>query len=819
MADAAQRPTPLPPQPARRGSSGTTRYTTGRGLRLTLYLAFGLLALAVLAQGVHLLRLEAQRRADAEIVARALEQRMWVLQSGRLAALIVADPAARTSHAQALGRLLAQATDDAATLEALLAGPGTLLQHRAAAADAGGGVRAALEAWQAARERLGYRSSSLLHRVADAEPADLSPGVLAVQAEAAAALAAAQRFAAVLRGVAETRAADRQRALQWGLAGVLAVLLLLGLTVAETSVKAVRRQATRLREKAAEVRRLALVAEHTPALVVVTDRDDRVLWVNAAFTRRTGWPLAAAAGHPPDELLASPRADARVLARMQKAVNDGAAAHAEWLHRARDGHDLWLDVDLRPLHDDDGQRSGFVRIGTEITPPVPVPGQVQVPDRALPDRAVVMARLERAIAHARRHPGYGFAVLAIDVERFEPGDDGPDPEAGDDLLRQVAERLQLVLRPGDVVARMKDRSPAAARIGGGEFVVVLEGVHEAQTVGLITERLLKDLAEPYLLGSTPVPSSASLGALMFTAGEASSEKLLRDAGTAMYEAKRAGRGRWVMFDDSMHERVLRALAVEDELRHALEAGELFVSYQPVVELATQLPLGVEALVYWRHPLRGLVPPADFIGVAEQAGLIDAVGSFVLRTACLQFVRWRRELGRLAPRYLTVNLSRTQLRRGDLVQEIAALLKESTLHPAQLQLEITETPAAQDEQVQTTLSGLKALGVMLALDDFGIGNSSLARLHRLPVDTVKIDRSFVARAETVEYQRVLIEATTRVARALGMNTVAEGIETEGQAALMLQLECDRGQGLLFSPPLPAADFEAWLRQERALTAPG
>ena len=358
----------------------------------------------------------------------------------------------------------------------------------------------------------------------------------------------------------------------------------------------------------------------------------------------------------------------------------------------------------------------------------------------------------------------------------------------------------------------------AARIGGDEFVVVLEGVHDAQTVGVIADRLLADLSEPYLLGSTPVQSGVSLGVVLARGGEGTADEVLRNADTAMYEAKRAGRGRWVMFDDSMHERVVRALAVENDLRRALKADELFVIYQPVVDLATRASVGVEALVRWRHPVRGLVPPVEFIGIAEESGLIDAVGSFVLRTACLHFVRWHGELGALAPRHLAVNLSRAQLKRGDLVHEVRDLLQETAMRPEQLQLEITESLAAQDEQVQATLRGLKALGVKLALDDFGTGYSSLACLHQMPVDTVKVDRSFVRHAETVEYHRVLIEATIRVARALGMTTVAEGIETEGQAALMLALECDRGQGFLYARPLEAADYEAWVRQARAAAMP-
>jgi EAL domain-containing protein (putative c-di-GMP-specific phosphodiesterase class I) len=295
------------------------------------------------------------------------------------------------------------------------------------------------------------------------------------------------------------------------------------------------------------------------------------------------------------------------------------------------------------------------------------------------------------------------------------------------------------------------------------------------------------------------------------------EHLLRNADTAMYEAKRAGRGRWVLFNDSMHERVVRALAVETDLRRALRDDELFVVYQPVVDLATRRIVGVEALVRWRHPERGLVLPADFIGVAEESGLIDGVGSVVLQKACSQFVRWRAALGSQAPAQLAVNLSRAQLKRTGMVDELSELLQHCGMQAEWLQLEVTESLAAQDETVQLALRGLKNLGVKLALDDFGTGYSSLACLHQLPVDMVKIDRSFVAHAQSVEYHRVLIEATIRVARTLGMATVAEGIETEGQADLMQELQCDHGQGYLFSHPLEALALEDWLRAEAAATA--
>ena len=943
MADAAPSETPLPPQSPREGR-GTAAGQAHRQLRWVMYLAFAVLALAVLAQGHHLLRLQAVSEADTEAVDRAANQRALPQQIGRLAALIVAEPAERGRSARSLRLVLGQSRDEALALEGLLAG------QRGQAAGSGAAPGAVLEAWRVTRERLWSRAGALLRQLDAGGGTDLLPVALTVQAEVEPALAAAQGLSAALRGAAERRTADQQRALWLGTGAVLALLLLLGLTAVEASARAVHRTTARLQERAAELQRLALVAQRTAALVLITDRDDRLTWVNDAFTRVTGWPLADAAGQRPGELLDSPHADAKVLARLQGAIRQGRGARHEWLHRSRGGRDLWLDVDLCPLRDDDGQPSGFVRVCTDVTmrvqqqdklqalwkampvgvvvqgaggeiveanraaerllglsmvqlrrrsstdprwrvvredgsdspveehPPMrtltsgralrgqlmgirtpkgeprwllvnteplrDAAGQItgvvscfddvtesrrlqehlsgSTPVDALtpaPDRAVVLERLERAIDHACRYPGYGFAVLRIDFDRFSQVEETLGHAASGELLRQVAERLQLALRPGDVAAHLDGDTRLAAHSGGDGFVVVLEGVHDAQAVGVIAERLLEELAEPYLLGSSPVQAGASLGAVLYTGGDTTADRMLRDADTAMFEARRAGRGRWVMFDDSMHERVARALAVEADLRRALENHELFVVYQPVMDLAERVPVGVEALVRWRHPTRGLVPPEEFIGIAEEAGLIDAVGSQVLRAACVQFMRWRRELGALAPRDLTMNLSPAELKRGDLVRDVQALLQETGMHPAQLQLEVTETLATEDERVQRTLRDLRSLGVKLALDDFGTGYSSLACLHRMPVDTVKVDRTFVRGAETVETHRVLVESTIRVARALGMTTVAEGIETEGQAALMLQLDCDRGQGFLFSRPLEAADFEVWLRRETATVALG
>ncbi len=915
-------------------------------LRLGMYVAFLAIAAAVLVQGLGTLRVEDQRASDARIIDAAGAQRAELQHIGRTAArLVAADPARRRPLAAELDALLERSGDAAQAVQSLLV---RQLQGRP---DAAGDLRPAWQTWHEARERVAKRGRTLLQQAARGDEGAMRASEAALQADTEPALRAAQAFSDRLQSTDAERSRDQQQRLVWGTGGMLALLLVLAGVVVEPGARSVRRHARRLREQAAELQRLAMVAEYTSALVLITDRDDLVVWANAAFTQVAGWPLAEAIGRRPDALLASPHADAAVLARVQAAIRQGRGVRQEWLHRVRDGRDLWLDVDLRPLRDEHGALGGFVRVCSDVTartqqqaklqalwaalptgvmvlaadgtvadanraaerllgvslaqmqgrdtadprwravrgdgseyprhempavrtltsggslhneilgvhtpegalrwllvntePQRDLLGQVTgvvacfgditesrtLQDRLsanartdaltrLPNRTVVMERLQRAIDHARRHAGYGFAVLFMDFDRFKQVNDTLGHSAGDELLRQIAARLEQTLRPGDAVARLTPQQQVAARLGGDEFVVVLEGVHESEIVKGIAQRLLQELGEPYLLGSTPVHSSVSIGIVLCNhpvaaderSTEDAAEAVLRNADTAMYEAKRAGRGRWVMFDESMHDRVVRALALETDLRRALKNDELFVVYQPVVDLATRAMSGVEALVRWRHPTRGLVSPVEFIGVAEECGLIDAVGDLVLREACRQFVAWQASLGAAAPQRLAVNLSRAQLARAALIDDVRWVLQQSGMQPEALQLEVTESLAAQDDRVQVALRELKGLGVRLALDDFGTGYSSLACLHQMPVDTVKVDRSFVQHAETVEYHRVLIEATIRVARALGMTTVAEGIETPGQAALMQALQCDRGQGYLFSRPLEAEALAQWAEQQ-------
>ena len=943
------------PQPASWPATQAVRssHRGARQVRAALYLAFGVMALAVLLQGWLVHRQQEARLLDAAVLDLSHQQWMLIPRIEHAVTLLLdAAPAARRVRAEEVATLLSRMTADAQALDRLLAaGP-------ARAGEGAAALSPALAQWRSRHADLLHRAEGLLRSdVLEAEPGSRQQA-LTLHAAVLPALVATQQLHAGLLEAAQARSEAMDRSLHWSLAGLLALLGLLSIAVVEPAARAVSRRVRRLAAQSADVQRLALVAERTTAIVLVTDAEDRVQWVNAAFERTTGWAPSEVQGQRVHELLRHPREDAAVRHRLQQALAQGHGLSYEWLRRGRDGRDIWLNVDLRPVHDEAGSLTGFVRVATDVTARVHQQGKLQAlwaalpagvvvqsatgaiidgnraaerllglslaqmqdvssldtrwrtvredgsdyplseqppmrtlrsgvalfnqtigvhttqgqlrwllvntePQRdmhgdicgvitcftditesrvlqqqlranartdtltQLPNRTVVMERLQRAISHAQRHHGYGFAILFMDFDRFKQVNDTLGHASGDDLLRQIAERLVHALRPGDTVVRMNLQSHVAARIGGDEFVVVLDGVVDAPAVAAIADRLLADLAQPYLLGSSPVQSTASIGVVVYRADaadgqaaaesgqghlEALAETLLRNADVAMYEAKRAGRGRWVLFDDSMHERVVRATALENDLRRALQHDELYVVYQPVVDLPSRRMVGVEALVRWLHPERGVVPPVEFISLAEECGLIDAVGETVLRQACRQFVRWQTQLGEQAPRQLAVNLSRAQLKRPALVDDVRAILAETAMPVERLQLEVTESLAAQDERVQATLRELKNLGVKLALDDFGTGYSSLACLHLMPVDTVKVDRSFVKHAETVEYHRVLIEATIRVARTLGMTTVAEGIETAGQAALMQALECDRGQGFLFARPLEAAALEAWAQRD-------
>ena len=432
----------------------------------------------------------------------------------------------------------------------------------------------------------------------------------------------------------------------------------------------------------------------------------------------------------------------------------------------------------------------------------------------MPNREAVLEQLQQMLGRAPFADGGGFALMFMNCDRFRQVNDALGQAAGDRLLVQIGDRIRATLRPpSDRIDPHAGAGQMAARVGADDFAVVLDGLRSRDDAERVAARLLDALARPHALDGQDVVIRLSMGLVWSGDAGADAGAMLRDASIAMVEAKRAGGARCIAFETAMRERAARRADIESDLRQALVDDQLFVVYQPVVGLcpdgATDHAAGVEALVRWRHPVRGVVPPIEFIQVAEESGLIGALGDFVLRSACRDFAAWQRDLGERAPRLLAVNLSRAQLAEAGWPAVVRDVLARNGMRPEQLQLEVTESLAAQDQRVQQRLHELKAIGVTLALDDFGTGYSSLSSLHQLPVDTVKIDRSFVCQADTSHHHRVLIEATVKVAQSLGMSTVAEGIETEAQAAAVRAQSCAKGQGYLFSRPLASPDLLDWL----------
>jgi diguanylate cyclase (GGDEF)-like protein/PAS domain S-box-containing protein len=423
----------------------------------------------------------------------------------------------------------------------------------------------------------------------------------------------------------------------------------------------------------------------------------------------------------------------------------------------------------------------------------------------LPNRALFTTLLDRALIRLKRRRDARFAVLFLDVDRFKMVNDSLGHMVGDQLLVEVARRLGACVRPEDTVARL----------GGDEFTILLEDIHDASDATQVAERIQAEFIAPVHVGSHEVFTSASIGIALSDAHYLRPEEVLRDADTAMYRAKSRGRARHELFDADMHRTAVTLLRLETDLRRALERHEFGLAYQPVVSVATGRVSGLEALLRWHHPERGLVPPQEFIRVAEETGVIIGIGRWVLREACRQMQAWREAVPDGGePVSVSVNLSPRQFGDPTLVDAVAEALCATRLPASGLRLEITESILMDHAEASVRLlSRLKDLGIQVEVDDFGTGYSSLGYLHRFPIDALKVDRSFVSRVEVDAENREIVRTIVTLARNLGMAVVAEGVETEGQRAFLKSLGCDAMQGYLFAGPLDPADAELLLRSGR------
>ena len=416
----------------------------------------------------------------------------------------------------------------------------------------------------------------------------------------------------------------------------------------------------------------------------------------------------------------------------------------------------------------------------------------------LPNRTLILDRIEQMLTRARvmQEP---VAVLFLDLDNFKAINDSLGHNAGDELLCAVARRLEGVIRETD----------ALGRLGGDEFVIVADGLSLAAGPELIAERLLEAFAEPFTLGEaeeTRVFAKPSIG--IATGGRSSAEELLRDADIAMYRAKWGGKGRYLIFESGMEDEAQSRLELEMDLQSALENGEFFLVYQPTFDLEAMVPTGVEALIRWRRPGRGVVHPEGFIPLLEETKLIVEVGAWVLREACAQAAEWQEE-GR--PLALSVNVSGLQLDTDDFLDHVEEALRVSGLEPGLLTIEITETALMTNaEETARRLGELKQLGIRIAVDDFGTGYSSLAHLRQFPVDVLKIDRSFVSQLAEGGEGEILLHTLVQLGKALSIETTAEGIERPQDLSLIKAKECDNGQGFLFTRPLSPRDAESFLK---------
>jgi diguanylate cyclase (GGDEF)-like protein len=445
----------------------------------------------------------------------------------------------------------------------------------------------------------------------------------------------------------------------------------------------------------------------------------------------------------------------------------------------------------------------LARIRTQVT------ARRADPLTGLPNRVQFMDRVDRLLARARTPADRPFAVFFLDVDRFKLINDSLGHLAGDELLIGIARRLENCLRSTDTVARFGGEH-AIARLGGDEFTILLDGVRDTMDARAVADRLVASLALPFELQGREIFTSISLGVVMSDPRYEHGDDMVRDADTAMYRAKTRGKARYEVFDTSMLEAVEHRLQIESDLRHALERNEMVLHYQPIVSLRDRELCGFEALIRWKHPERGTIAPAEFIPVAEETGLIVPIGIWVLGEACRQMQQWTAEFPQYAGLVINVNLSPRQCMQSDIVKHVADALAATGLPAERLKLEITETVVLDNsEAVVAILNELRALGVQLGLDDFGMGYSALGYLQRFPFQTLKIDRSFVDGMREGGNTEI-IRAIVSLASGLSMDVTAEGVETADQVAGLRDLACGFGQGYYFYKPLEPADAAAVLR---------
>ncbi|AOF81175.1 diguanylate cyclase domain protein [Methyloversatilis sp. RAC08] len=563
-------------------------------------------------------------------------------------------------------------------------------------------------------------------------------------------------------------------------------------------------QIRRIHLRDADLSLAASVIESSNEAIVVTDEGDRIVSVNPAFSKLTGQTREAVLGKLASAVVSTPY-DASSHASFVQRIDAGGDWSGELDDRRADGETYPKRLSIYPVGEQGGDVH-YVHSFSDISERKAAERKIHHLAHhdaltGLPNRLSLQGRMEQAMAEARRH-GTLIAVMMIDMDHFKDINDTLGHHVGDALLVDVAQRLLCCVRLSDVVARL----------GGDEFVVLVTDMASTLTAAAVAEKIVSALSAPYQVEAYRLHSTPSVGIGVFPNDGTSVDTLLRNVDTAMYHAKAAGRNNYQFFDQSMSANASERLALQGSLHHAIETRQFVLHYQPQIEVASGRLVGVEALVRWQHPERGLVPPNSFIPIAEESDLIIKLGEWILQEACWQLSRWKDQGLKLR---VSVNLSARQLRSKNLLHLVEDTLIRHDLRPGDLELEITESVAMDNPDATLRMLGqLRELGVELAIDDFGTGYSSLSHLKLMPLQRLKIDRSFVKDIESDPDDAAICAATISLAQNLGLSVVAEGVETDAQLAFLGNLGCECVQGYLFSKPLPAAEFEVWAAQRAA-----
>ena len=557
----------------------------------------------------------------------------------------------------------------------------------------------------------------------------------------------------------------------------------------------------RQRQDQERLRQAAVVFDCTREGVLVSDSRGVIVHVNRALVEITGYPAEEVLGRRPN-MFKSGRHGPEFYQAMFKTIDEHGEWHGEIWNRRKSGevYPQWQTV--RAITDDKGLVSHYVAVFSDIS--AIKNSQTELarlvhhdPLTDLPNRLLFTDRTEQALASAQRHQT-GCALLMIDLDHFKIINDSLGHNVGDLLLKAVAERLLRVFGKGFTVARL----------GGDEFAVLIDSCAQASQAAGLAQQVLEIMKGPFDVDKHQLFISASVGISVFPGDALNAEQLLRNADSALFKAKSSGREGYALYTEELTAHAQYRVEVASDLRRALEQQELRVYYQPVHELKTSRLIGVEALVRWEHPLRGLLAPGEFIPIAERTGLIAEIDAWVLEQACWQMVQWQGAGVELA--FVAVNISSRLFARPELFALVSTVLADTGLDPALLELEVTESAVMDNSQVALEqMHRLRALGLRLAIDDFGTGFSSLLRLKRLPVQKLKIDQGFVAGLPGDNDDVAIVRAVIALGQSMGLQVHAEGIEQVGQAQFLLDLDCDLGQGYWFGRPMPAQDLD-WQR---------